>query len=139
MTMLEIQNLTPYALTWAHLEREGAPRTAPPRNLLVEGLPPRRGRVVGEVEPGVARLVCGFEADGRTEGPSVVGPRIVLERGGATSACVQHDDRTGFSVECVDAHARGEGEGEPAGPYRWNGRRGRSHDKHGRRLQGGRR
>ena len=136
-TMLEIQNRTPHVMTWAHLEREDAPRGSVPRNLLVEGLPSRRGRVVGEVEPGPARLVCGLETGERTE--SVVGPRFVLEPGGAISACARYEDAAGFTVECTPAHARTEGHGEPAGPYRWNGRRGRTHDKHGRRLQGGRR
>jgi len=137
-TMLEIQNRTPHTMTWAHLEREGVPPGTPPRNLLAEGLPPRRGRVIGEVEPGTARLVCGFEVDGQRV--SAVGPRFVLEPGGAISACVLHDDRTGFRIACDDAFARRDGEGEPAGPYRWNGRRGRSRDKRGRRLgAGGRR
>lgn len=134
-TMLEIQNRTPYAMSWAHLEREDAPRGTTARNLLTEGLPSRRGRVVGEVEPGPARLVCGLETGDRAE--SVVGPRFVLEAGGATSACVRWDERAGFTVECADARAHATGEGEPAGPYRWNGRRGRSHDKRGRRLRAG--
>lgn len=138
-TMLEIQNRTPHPMTWVHLEREDDPRGSAPRNLLAGGLAARRGLVIGEVEPGPVRLVCGLETGERPE--SVVGPRFVLEPGGATSACVFHDERGGLSVACVDARARApaDGEGEPAGPYLWDGRRGRSHDKRGQRLRGGRR
>ena len=134
-TMLEIQNRTPHPMTWAHLEREGAPPEGTPRNLLDHGIPPRRGRVVGEVEPGIARLVCGLEVDGQRT--SVVGTRFELLPGGAVSACVTSADRGELRIECVDARAPTDGEGEPVGPYRWNGRRGRSHDKRGRRLRAG--
>ena len=134
-TMLEIQNRTPHVMTWAHLERTNAPGGETPRNLLAEALPSRFGRILGEVDPGTARLVCGFADDERPD--AVVGPRFELEPGGAISACVLHDERSGPTIQCVDARARGEGEGEPAGPYRWNGRRGRTHDKQGRRLRAG--
>lgn len=134
-TMLEIQNRTPHVMTWAHLEREDAPAGSAPRNLLSVGLPPYRGRIVGEVDPGRARLVCGFETGERTE--SVVGPPFLLEPGGAVSARVREGERAGPTIECTDARARQEGEGAPAGPYRWNGRRGRTRDKRGRRLRTG--
>lgn len=131
--VLEIQNRTPFVLTWAHLERDGAPPGEAPENLLADALSPHRGRVVGEVDPGTCRLVCGFAPD--AEPSSFVGPRLALGPGGATSACILHDAERGFSCDALDARAP-DGEGDIAGPYLWNGRRGRERDKRGRRLRG---
>jgi len=131
--VLEIQNRTPFALTWAHLERDGAPPGGSPRNLLASTVAPHRGRLVGEVEPGTCRLVCGFASDG--ESPSYVGPRFTLAPDAATSACVRYDAERGFAFDALDARP-GDGEGSPAGLYRWNGRRGRETDKRGRRMRG---
>lgn len=139
---LEVQNRTPFPLTWAHLERRGRPTGEAPRNLLPATLPPHRGIVLGGIEAGSVHLVCGFHTEDHPEREHVVGPRLDLGPDDAWSACVGSDEKDGFTIRCRDAKTRaGDSgrEGRPAGPYEWNGRRGRSHLKRERPHAGDRR
>lgn len=122
---IEIQNRTRYPLTWAHLDTEGERPGQAPINLLDATLPPRRGRVIDGGEAGVKRLVCGLHTEGRLEQERIVSRAFTLEAGTATSACLLEDREGEISLTWHDARASEDGEGRPAGPYRWNGRRGR--------------
>ena len=138
---VEIQNRTPFPMTWAHFEREDAPPGHAYRNLLDAALPTRRGRVFEAIEAGRVRLVCGLETGGLLDRARehAVGAIHTLVPEAAVSACVEYDEARGFSVRTEDAHTRpGEdaARGRPVGPYRWNGRRGRARAKDGRRLAG---